>query len=50
MLEWVIVIDPANSVPMPAKKDLKPSAISSTPVIRVVTKQHFFPNSFETPP
>ena len=34
MLEWVIVIDPANSVPMPAKKDLKPSAISSTPVIK----------------
>ena len=34
MLEGVIVIDPANSVPMPAKKDLKPSAISSTPVIK----------------
>ena len=33
MLEGVIVIDPANSVPMPAKKDLKPSAISSAPVI-----------------
>ena len=34
MLEGVIVIDPANSVPMPAKKDLKPSAISSAPVIK----------------
>ena len=33
MLEGVIVIDPANSGPMPAKKELKPSAISSAPVI-----------------
>ena len=30
MLEGVIVIDPSNSGPMPAKKDLKPS---SAPVI-----------------
>ena len=33
MLEGVIVIDPANSGLMPAKKELKPSAISSAPVI-----------------
>ena len=42
------VMDSANSGPMPAKKELKPSAISSAPVIvfPFCLKKEYFPYAF----